>query len=81
MQYLTILMTTYNEEKNIFLKSLESIQNQSFEQFEVLIIVDNKENKDIIEILERKSKEDQRIKYIINEENLGLPLSLNKGID
>lgn len=81
MPNLTVLMTTYNEEKEIFLKSLESIQNQTYEDFNILIIVDNKDNVDIIEVLKRKSKEDKRIQYMINKKNIGLALSLNKGID
>lgn len=81
MPELTILMTTYNEDKKIFLKAIESIQNQSYSNFNILIIVDNKENKEILEILEEKVNTDKRIRFVVNQTNLGLPLSLNKGID
>ncbi|MBR5227166.1 MAG: glycosyltransferase [Clostridia bacterium] len=78
---ITVLMTTYNEEKNIFIQSLNSIINQTFKDFILLIIVDNPNNKEVVEIIKKYASKDNRIKYIINEENIGLPLSLNKGID
>ena len=43
----TVLMTTYNEEKHIFTKALESILHQTYFNLKILIIVDNKENLDI----------------------------------
>lgn len=77
----TVLMTTFNEEKSIFSEAIESILKQTFSKFKVLIIVDNKENKEIIEIIKKYQVDDNRISYIINNQNLGLAESLNKGID
>ncbi len=72
----TILMPVYNGEK--YLKeALESILNQTFTNFEFLIINDasTDNSKNII-----NSFNDHRIKLIENKENLGLTKSLNKGI-
>lgn len=77
----TILMTTYNEEKEIFSKALESILNQTIKDIKILIIVDNKENVDIINVINEFQRNDNRISYYINEKTLGLAESLNKGID
>lgn len=81
MQDLTVLMTTYNETKDIFCGAMDSLLNQSIKDFDVLVIVDNPNNKEIIETLEAYKLQDKRVNYVMNEENLGLPLSLNKGIE
>lgn len=78
---LTVLMTTYNEEKNIFETAIESIINQTLKDIKILIIVDNPKNSEIIDTIEKYAKKDSRIKYVINEKNLGLPLALNRGIE
>lgn len=74
-------MTTYNEEKSIFEDALNSILNQTLKEIKILIIIDNPKNQEIIETIKKYSQNDNRISYIINEENLGLPLALNKGIE
>ena len=73
---ITVLMPVYNGEK--FLReAIESILNQSYEDFEFLIINDasTDRSKDII-----GSYDDPRIRLINNEKNIGLTASLNKGL-
>ena len=74
----TVLMSEYNTKENELRSSIESILNQTYKNFELLIIDDcsDKKSTDII-----KSYKDNRIKLIHNEKNLGLAKSLNKGID
>lgn len=74
----TILMCEYNTKEEELRKSIESILNQTYRNFDFLIIDDcsNKKSKDIL-----KSFRDERIKIITNEKNLGLDRSLNKGIN
>jgi len=72
----TVLMSVYNGE--LFLReSIESILNQTFNDFEYLIINDGStdSSRDIIE-----SYNDSRIVLYNNEENMGLTKSLNIGI-
>lgn len=73
----TVLMSEYNTKENELRSSIESILNQTYKNFELLIIDDcsDKKSSDIIE-----SYKDSRIKLIHNEKNLGLAESLNKGI-
>jgi len=74
---ITVLMPVYNGEK--YLKeAIESILNQTYADFEFLIINDGSTDKSV-EII--KSFSDQRIRFIENEKNLGLIATLNKGID
>lgn len=81
MKLITVLMTTYNESDNIISKAMDSVLLQSFKDFDFLIIVDNPKNYHLINILQQYSAKDERIKVLINKKNIGLPLSLNKGID
>jgi len=73
----TVLMPVYNAES--YLKeAIESILNQTYTDFEFLIINDGStdSSKDII-----LSYQDSRIRYIENETNIKLVATLNKGID
>ncbi len=74
---ITVIMSVYNETK--FLKSsIESVQNQTFKNFEFIIINDGSTDNSL-EILMRYIKNDRRI-VIINQKNMGLTKSLNRAI-
>jgi glycosyltransferase involved in cell wall biosynthesis len=72
----TVLMPVYNGEKHLR-EAIESILNQTFRDFELLIINDGSNDNSEKIIL---SYSDQRIR-LINQENNGLSNSLNKGIN
>lgn len=70
-------MPAYNAAKYLA-AAIESILNQTFADFELIIINDGSVDDTESIILSLK---DPRITYIKNEKNLGLISSLNKGID
>ena len=73
---ITVLMSVYNGEK--YLKeAIDSILNQTFKDFEFLIINDGSTDK-TAEILQ--SYDDPRIKIVNNDKNMDLTKSLNKGL-
>ena len=73
---ITVLMPVYNGEP--YLKeAIESILNQTFQDFEFLIINDGSTDKSL-EVI--RSFNDARIKIIENPQNLGLIATLNIGI-
>ena len=72
----SVVMSVYNGEKYLK-KAINSILQQSYQNFEFIIIDDGSTDK-TSEIL--KSFKDFRIKVIRNIENIGLTKSLNKGI-
>ncbi len=74
----TILMPIYNSNEIFLRQSIESILNQTYKNFEFLIIDDGSTN-NCIDIV--KTYNDSRIKIVTNEKNLNLATSLNKGID
>ena len=74
---ITVLMPVYNGE--MFLKdSIESILNQTFRDFELLII-DDASTDNSVKIIE--SYNDNRIKLFKNTNNSGLSVTRNKGFD
>ncbi|ABY46368.1 MULTISPECIES: glycosyltransferase family 2 protein [Bacillus] len=77
MPKITVLMPVYNGEKYLR-ESVDSILNQTFTNFELLIINDGSTDSSM-EIL--NSYNDARIRIVTNEENLRLIKTLNKGID
>ncbi len=72
---ISVLMSVYNGEKYLSL-AIESILNQSFSDFEFIIINDGSKDRSL-EII--KSYPDRRIR-LIDQPNAGLAASLNKGI-
>ena len=73
---ISVVMSVYNG-SNHLKPAIESILNQSFSDFEFLIINDASTDNSLGII---KSYDDKRIVIINNEGNLGLTKSLNKGI-
>ena len=68
-------MSCYNSQATIG-QSIESILNQSYENFELLICNDGSIDGTFREI-EKYSKADKRISIFKNEKNIGLTKSLN----
>ena len=71
-------MTAYNAEKYIGL-AIESILNQTYSNFEFIIIEDCSKDK-TWEIIQKYSKKDTRIIALRNEKNLNAGGSSNKGL-
>jgi glycosyltransferase involved in cell wall biosynthesis len=77
---ISVIMPVYNQNINYLKKAIDSILNQTFTNFEFIIIDDGSNNKDCINILDQYSKIDQRVKLIRNLTNIGLTKSLNKAL-
>ncbi|MBQ4111032.1 MAG: glycosyltransferase [Clostridia bacterium] len=75
---ISVIMSVFNGET--YLKeAIESVRNQTFENWELIVINDCSTDK-TGEILADFSLKDERIKVHTNEVNLKLPASLNKAI-
>jgi len=75
---ISVVMSVYNGQQYLD-EAIESILDQTFNNFE-FIIIDDASSDDSFAIIEHFMKQDERIRLIQNEENLGLSRSLNKGI-
>ena len=77
MVKLTVLMPLYNPQEEHLREAIMSILNQTFSDFEFLIINDGSTNNAEEVVL---SFNDERIRYI-KQDNMGLASTLNKGIE
>jgi len=76
MPKVSVIMSTHND-SNTLRQSMDSILDQTFSDFEFLIIDDASED-DTVVILKQYEKSDPRVKLLINDENKGLTKNLNK---
>lgn len=76
----TVLITAYNEEEKIE-RCIDSIFNQSFQNFEILLINDGSTDNtdDIVKRIVKEKDINKKIRYV-NRENCGRIVSLNEGI-
>ena len=68
MNLVTIIIPFYKKRK-FFSKTINSILNQSYKKFEIIVIYDDKNKKDLDFLKNFKNK---KIKIIINIKNLGV---------
>lgn len=74
---ISVLMSIYDEPDEWIILSIESILNQTFTDFEFIIINDNPKKKSNSVLLNNYASKDKRIVIIENIKNLGLTKSLN----
>lgn len=77
MPKLSVLMPVYNAQQFLS-EAIESILNQTFTDFEFIIIDDCSSDNSIAII---QSYKDTRIRFYKNEKNIGISKTLNKGIE
>ncbi|WP_152184252.1 glycosyltransferase family 2 protein [Sulfurimonas indica] len=75
---ISVVMPVYNAEKYLD-EAIQSILNQTYKNFEFIIINDGSTDKSL-KIIESYAKEDSRI-ILVSRENRGLVYSLNEGIE
>jgi len=75
---ISVVMSVYNGEKYLR-EAIDSILNQTFGDFEFIIVDDGSTDK-TAEIIDEYAKKDLRVKIIKNKNNIGLTKSLNKAI-
>ena len=81
MSILTCIMCVYNEKPFQVQRAVNSVLNQTFTDFDYIIVIDNPENVKAIELITEYAESDKRIKYFVNEKNMGLVYSRNLGIE
>ncbi len=72
----SVLTPIYNTNPEHLRECIESILNQTFTDFEFLILNDSPDNTELDKIV--ASYDDKRIKYIKNERNMGISASRNR---
>ncbi len=77
MPKISVIMPVYNAEQYLR-EAIDSILSQTFGDFELIIIDDGSKDSSPA-IVERY--EDPRIRFYVNEENMGVAKTLNRGLD
>lgn len=77
---ISVIMSTYKEDERLLRESIESILNQTYRDFEYIIILDYPDNDVHKSVIEEYALKDDRIHFYINEKNMGLTASLNRGL-
>ena len=78
---ISVIMSIYIEPIEWISQAIDSILNQTFKDFEFIIINDNPYNKLYTELLHCYVANDSRIILVENEDNKGLTQSLNIGLE
>ena len=77
---ISCIMANYNTDPVMFRAALDSILNQTFSNFELILIDDKSTNENSKKVIDEYCKKDSRIVAIYNKENKGLAGSLNEGL-
>ena len=79
MPKVSVIMPVYNTKDEYLRQAIKSILEQSYKDYEFIILNDSPENLHIKEIV--SSYQDSRIKYFENEQTLGVAKSYNRLLD
>ncbi|MDM5272399.1 glycosyltransferase family 2 protein [Sulfurovum sp. zt1-1] len=77
-ELVSIITPSYNSEKYIA-QTIESVLNQTYTEWE-MIIVDDRSTDNSDALIERYAQKEERIKYIVLEENSGPAVARNRAI-
>ena len=78
---ISVIMSVYNERIDWLKEAVSSILNQTYTDFEYIIIIDNPNlNDEAVSFLNNTAERDSRVQLHFNEANIGLMKSLNVGI-
>lgn len=76
----SVLMSVYKESVPIVSQAIDSIRKQSYQNIEIMVLLDYPEHDELKAYLARLEAEESRLRYCVNEVNMGLLASLNKGL-
>lgn len=76
---ISVVMACYNEPVEWLSEAINSILNQSFQDLELIVVVDNPNHVQAIRQIKEMAESDRRLRILVNEQNMGLPKSLNRG--
>lgn len=77
---ITVVMPAYREKKEQICQAIESILNQTYRDFEYIIVLDDPQNKELETLIRAYAEQDARISLYINEKNSGCPYSKDRGV-
>lgn len=79
-QLVSVLMSIYKESVPVVSEAIESVRRQTYQNIEIVVMLDYPEHWEMHDYLAELSKSEPRLRYHVNEKNIGLLHSLNRGI-
>ncbi len=76
----SVIMPLSNEPVSWLRQSIESMVHQTFQDFELILVIDRPHRKVLLELVNEYTRKDRRVVPLINEINSGLVYSLNRGL-
>ena len=70
MKKISIIMSVYNETEDLLKRAIDSILNQTFTDFEFIIVLDKPDNSSAKKYILERQKTDNRIVFIENDVNI-----------
>lgn len=77
----SVLLPLYNEPIAFAKEAIDSILKQTYQNLEIILLLDNPQNEELKKLITDYKGQDERVRIHINEENRGLPATLNAGIN
>lgn len=79
-QLVSVLISIYKESVPVVSRAIESVRQQTYRNIEIIVMLDYPEHEEMCTYLADLAKYEPRLQYYINEKNIGLLHSLNRGI-
>lgn len=76
----SVLMSIYKESVPVVSQAIDSIREQTYRNIEIIVLLDCPEYEELKAYLAQLGTEEPRLNYCVNEINMGLLDSLNKGL-
>ena len=80
MSDLVSIIIPYYRKKSFFEKTIDSINSQTYKNFEIILIYDDNNRSDLL-FVKKVLKKTKNKKIIVNKKNLGVGISRNRGIN
>jgi glycosyltransferase involved in cell wall biosynthesis len=77
---ISVIMSCFKESEAILKRAIDSIINQTYKNFELIIVLDDPHNKNSKEIVENYCERDERIRMFVNPRNMRQGYSRNFAI-
>ena len=77
-ELVSVVLPIYKEPLEWIIQSIESMLNQTYDNLELILVIDNPDRQDVIDWIDKRN--DSRMQMIVNPHNLGLVASLNRGV-
>lgn len=78
MPTISVLTSVYNESPQEICQAIRSIQEQTYPDWELILVNDNPKQEEMSRLLSSLTAQDSRIRLLTNPKNLGLARSMNR---